>query len=93
MLREPQHERQILNDIQAPSVRPEHCRRTPTEFFSSLLENARSAEGRITIRGIMLLTTNEEFYKPVHRTGRGVSGTYTLPEHRGAACADPTPVP
>ena len=37
MLRDPQHERKILKDIKTPSVRPEPRRRTPTEFFSSLL--------------------------------------------------------
>jgi hypothetical protein len=32
----------------------------------------------------MLLTTNEDFYKRVHRTGRGVGGMVTLPELRDA---------
>jgi hypothetical protein len=37
MLREPQHERKIINNIKSPSVRPELGRRTPNGFFSTLL--------------------------------------------------------
>ena len=40
MLREPQHERKILNDIKTPPFVLSTRRRTPTEFFSSLLANA-----------------------------------------------------
>ena len=49
MLRVPQHERKILRDVKASSVRPEHRRKTPTESFSNLLVEFNYSVAQTTI--------------------------------------------
>jgi len=37
MLREPQHERKIINNMKSPSARPELCQKDSEGFFAALL--------------------------------------------------------
>ncbi len=62
MLRGPQHERKIMNDIKSPpfvtsielSAGSELCRRTPNEFFSILLAQLIPSSKTVRSRSMAL---------------------------------------
>jgi hypothetical protein len=61
MLRDPQHERKILNDLK-PCVRPEPRRRTPTEFFNNLLKlDSRSLPAREPLHSYITTVKKKKF--------------------------------